>query len=113
MPGRRYAFWASVREGSGAAESVWAVALRAKASSASDRVPGVRPEGVAMAKSPSEGGRRLDWSVMVVDLRRVRRAHFCLEQFNGRTVFGVALYCGGRLKARIKFSVVRCIYSAL
>jgi hypothetical protein len=65
MPGRRYAIWASVRDGSGAAESVCCEALRANASSASDRVPGVKPEGVAMEKSPSEGGRRLDWSVML------------------------------------------------
>jgi hypothetical protein len=54
-----------VRDGSGAAESVWAVALRAKTSSASDRVPGVKPEGVATPKWPSEGGKRLDWSVIL------------------------------------------------
>lgn len=55
-----------MREGSGAAESVCALALRAKASSASERVPGVRPDGVAMPKSPSLGGRRLELSVMVM-----------------------------------------------
>lgn len=56
--------------GSGAAESVCAVALRAKASSTSERVPGVRPEGVAMLNWPSLGGRRVVWSVMVVVLGR-------------------------------------------
>ena len=65
MPGRRYARCASVRVGSGAAESVCCEALRAKASSASERVPGVKPEGVAIAKALSEGGRRVESDISV------------------------------------------------
>jgi hypothetical protein len=49
------------RRGSGAAESVWETLLEVKAASASERVLGVRPDGVKAPderKEPSVGGMR-------------------------------------------------------
>jgi hypothetical protein len=75
----------------------------------------VRPEGVASAKSPSEGGMRFDWSVMAVDLGRIRYAltcstvlvifqkTYCLWSMNSRYV----------LRHLFEIELVLCIYSPL
>jgi hypothetical protein len=56
----------------GAAESVCAMLLRQRAASASERVFGVRPEGVAGAKSPLVGGMRLGWLSCIVGVMELR-----------------------------------------
>ena len=43
----------------GAAESVWVRVFRVRAASASERVFGVRPDGVVGVNVPVDGGRRV------------------------------------------------------
>jgi hypothetical protein len=54
-----------MRLGSGAAESVCVRLFWKKAASASDRVLGVRPEGVGVPKVPSDGGSSVDGLLMM------------------------------------------------
>ena len=64
----------------GAAESVWAMVLCESAASASERVFGVRPEGVVGVKLPVDGGSSSE-SPMVVYVWEcgVTLVSFCWE----------------------------------
>lgn len=63
----------------GAAESVCAMEFSVRAASASERVFGVRPEGVPGVKVPVDGGRRRDGGGLASPIVEVLIDWFCWE----------------------------------